>query len=168
MMKEAKEEMLICGIDPGVARLGYALLQEDSGRSEVHSFGCLETPSSLPLPQRLLLLYEELSNILSVKPQAVAIEALFFNKNVRTAFSVAEARGVVLLLCAELDIPVFEYTPPQVKQAVVGFGRAEKHQVQFMLQQTFRLKDLPRPDDAADALAIALCHSQVARFEQRL
>ena len=127
-----------------------------------------ETPSSLPLPQRLLLLYEELSNILSVKPQAVAIEALFFNKNVRTAFSVAEARGVVLLLCAELDIPVFEYTPPQVKQAVVGFGRAEKHQVQFMLQQTFRLKDLPRPDDAADALAIALCHSQVARFEQRL
>lgn len=160
--------VLICGVDPGIARLGYALLHQDLGRSEVRSFGCLETPADLPLPQRLLCLYEQLSEVLAAKPQVVAIEALFFNKNVRTAFSVAEARGVVLLLCAERGIPVYEYTPPQVKQAVVGYGRAEKRQVQIMLQQTFGLKDLPRPDDAADALAIAFCHAQVARFEQRL
>ncbi|HHT71300.1 MAG TPA: crossover junction endodeoxyribonuclease RuvC [Firmicutes bacterium] len=160
--------MLICGVDPGIARLGYALVKQEAGRLEVRSFGCLETPADLSSPQRLLCLYEQLAQVLAAQPRAVAIEALFFNKNVRTAFSVAEARGVVLLLCAERGIPVFEYTPPQVKQAVVGYGRAEKRQVQIMLQQTLGLGDLPKPDDAADALAVAFCHAQVARFEHCL
>jgi crossover junction endodeoxyribonuclease RuvC len=161
--------MLVCGIDPGIGRLGYALLeQQESGKSETIEFGCLETPSNMPLPQRLFSLYQGMEKILTAQPKAVAIEKLFFNKNVKTALSVAEARGVVLLLCAQRDIPVFEYTPPEVKMAVVGYGRADKRQVQIMLQRTLGLKDLPRPDDAADALAIALCHSHVARFEQRL
>ena len=160
--------MLVCGIDPGIGRLGYALLEQESGKSRAVRFGCLETPATIPLPQRLLSLYRRLAEIMTAQPTAVAIEALFFNKNVRTAFSVAEARGVALLLCAQRNIPVFEYTPPEVKLAVVGYGRAEKRQVQIMLQRTLGLEDLPRPDDAADALAIAFCHAQVARFEQRL
>jgi crossover junction endodeoxyribonuclease RuvC len=160
--------MLICGIDPGIGRLGYALLEQKSGKSRALQFGCLETPSTMLLPQRLLSLYQQLTEIMTAQPAAVAIEALFFNKNVRTAFSVAEARGVVLLLCAQRNIPVFEYTPPEVKMAVVGYGRAEKRQVQIMLKRTLDLEELPRPDDAADALAIAFCHAQVAQFKQRL
>ncbi|NMA54531.1 MAG: crossover junction endodeoxyribonuclease RuvC [Firmicutes bacterium] len=160
--------MRICGVDPGIARLGYALLKQNGLKSEVESLGCLETPAGMPTPQRLHYLYGQLKKILTAQPQALAMEALFFNKNVRTALQVAEARGMVLLLCAELNVPVFEYTPPQVKQAVVGYGRAEKRQVQLMLQQTLGLAALPHPDDAADALAVAFCHAQVARFKRRL
>ncbi|HKM39580.1 MAG TPA: crossover junction endodeoxyribonuclease RuvC [bacterium] len=160
--------MLICGVDPGLARLGYALLEHEGMRPEVRDFGCLETPAELPLPQRLLFLYRHLRQVLMVRPQAVAIESLFFNKNTRTAIQVAEARGAILLLCAEIDVPVFEYTPPQVKQAVVGYGRAEKRQVQIMLQRTLGLSGLPQPDDAADALAVAFCHGQVAQFQRQL
>ena len=160
--------MLVCGVDPGIGRLGYALLNQIGGKFSCDGFGCLETSSSTPLPERLLYLYQGMEKILAARPKAVAIEQLFFNKNVRTAFSVAEARGVILLLCAQLNIPVFEYTPPQIKMAVVGYGHAEKHQVQIMLQRTLGLKNIPKPDDAADALAIAMCHAQVARFEQKI
>lgn len=159
--------MLICGIDPGIGRCGYALVELTPNGLKVDSYGCLETPSFLSTAERLYVLYERLQEVLARGPAVLALEALFFNKNARTAVNVAQARGVVLLAAAERGIPVAEYTPPQVKQAVVGYGRAEKRQVQEMLRRSFSLPDLPRPDDAADALAVALCHAQVARFTER-
>lgn len=159
--------MLICGIDPGIGRCGYALVELTDGNLKVLRYGCLETPSLLSTAERLYVLHQRLQEVLACGAEVLALEALFFNKNARTAVNVAQARGVVLLAAAERGIPVAEYTPPEVKQAVVGYGRAEKRQVQEMLRRSFGLPDLPRPDDAADALAVALCHAQVARFTER-
>ncbi|MDK2856480.1 MAG: crossover junction endodeoxyribonuclease RuvC [Bacillota bacterium] len=159
--------MLICGIDPGIGRCGYALVELTDGNVKVLSYGCLETPSLLSTAERLYVLHQRLQEVLACGAEVLALEALFFNKNARTAVNVAQARGVVLLAAAERGIPVAEYTPPEVKQAVVGYGRAEKRQVQEMLRRSFGLPDLPKPDDAADALAVALCHAQVARFTER-
>lgn len=156
--------MRICGIDPGVARCGYALIETAAGTSQVYSYGCLETPAHLSLPERLLVLHQRLQEVFTWGAEVLAIEALFFNKNTRTAMMVAQGRGVVLLSAAQFGLPVFEYTPPEVKQALVGYGRADKRQIQEMLLRTLNLSSLPQPDDAADALAVAVCHAQVASF----
>ncbi|MGI6604338.1 MAG: crossover junction endodeoxyribonuclease RuvC [Firmicutes bacterium] len=159
--------MLVCGVDPGIARLGYALVEQKNGHSTVVTYGCLETPKDMAAAERLLMLHHGLERILESKPDAMAVEELFFNKNIRTAITVAQARGIVLLAAAQRGLRVVEYTPSQVKQAVVGHGRAEKRQVQEMLRLMLRLPVLPQPDDAADALALAVCHAQVAQFHAR-
>lgn len=158
--------MLTIGIDPGTATTGYGLVQEldDGGLHMVH-YGVILTPARQAMPQRLARLYDELEEILKLhRPQSGAVEKLFFQRNVRTAISVGQARGVVLLALARAGVPVAEYTPLEVKQAVTGYGGADKRQVQHMVKALLQLDDVPRPDDAADALAVAICHLHSARL----
>ena len=152
--------MLVIGIDPGTATTGYGLVQEvDDGSLKVVDYGAIITPPDLPMQQRLLQLHRGLKDILLLHhPQSGAVEKLFFQRNVRTAISVGQGRGVALLALAEAQLPVAEYTPLEVKQAVAGYGRADKNQVQEMVRALLGLQDVPRPDDAADALAVAICH----------
>ena len=152
--------MLVIGIDPGTATTGYGLVQElDDGSLMVVDFGAVLTPPDIPMQQRLLKLYHGLKDILLLhRPQSGAVEKLFFQRNVRTAISVGQGRGVALLALGEAELPVAEYTPLEVKQAVVGYGGADKNQVQEMVRALLGLQDVPRPDDAADALAVAICH----------
>lgn len=158
--------MLILGIDPGTALMGYGLVAYERGRLQVIDYGCWETSPAKPISLRLQILYRSLQEVFNrYRPDHVAVEELFFNKNVRTAISIGEARGVALLAAAEAGLPVFEYTPLQVKQAVVGYGRAEKVQVQAMVKALLGLKEVPKPDDAADALAVAICHAHSYRGE---
>jgi crossover junction endodeoxyribonuclease RuvC len=154
------------GIDPGTALMGYGVVEETSGGLRAIDFGAIVTTAAQLPPERLLVLYERLNALLAQhKPSAVAVESLFFNKNVRTALSVGQARGVALLAAAQAGLPVFEYSPLQVKDAVVGYGRASKEQVQLMIRALLELETVPRPDDAADALAIAICHLHSARIQ---
>ena len=157
--------MLVIGIDPGTATTGYGLVREnEDGSLVVVDFGAILTPPDLSMAQRLLELYRRLSEILLLhRPHSGAVEKLFFQRNVRTAISVGQGRGVVLLALAEAGLEVGEYTPLEVKQAVVGYGGADKNQVQQMVCALLGLSDLPRPDDAADALAVAICHLHSAR-----
>lgn len=153
--------MLVLGIDPGTAIMGYGLILVKGNRHSLVEYGCIRTASDSSLEVRLQKIYQELTAIiLQHKPDYFAIEELFFNKNVRTALAVGHARGVALLAAANAGLTAYEYTPLQVKQAVVGYGRAEKAQVQFMVKTLLNLEAIPKPDDAADALAIALCHAQ--------
>lgn len=160
--------MRVLGIDPGVAVTGYAVLEEVSVREAVVvTLGCIRSDQGRALPERLYTIYQGLQGLVAnYRPSAVAVEELFFNRNSRTAMLVSQARGVVLLLAAQAGLPVYEYTPLQVKQAVSGQGRASKQQVQKMVQLLLRLEDIPRPDDVADALAVALCHLHSYRFRQ--
>ena len=152
--------MRIIGIDPGIATTGYGIVESDGQRSVVLDFGCVFTAAELPMPERLQQIYAELTELLHrYKPDIMAVEKLFFCKNVNSAMQVGEARGVLILAGRHAGLPVFEYTPLQVKQSVVGYGRAEKSQVQQMVKVLLCLSKIPRPDDAADALAIALCHA---------
>lgn len=161
--------MLTLGIDPGTATTGFALVREERDEYALVDCGVILTSADEPMPRRLLRLHSELSGLIAAfRPDAVAVEELFFNKNVRTAISVGQARGVILLAAAEADVPAYEYTPLQVKQSVVGYGRAEKRQVQEMVRILLGLDEPPRPDDAADAVAVALCHLQSARVQQRI
>lgn len=155
-----KERSLrILGIDPGFARLGYAVLDFDGRRFQICDFGCIETSPKTPFPERLVVIYDALNQILDqYSPEQVAIEQLFFARNTTTAIAVAEARGVAVLAGARRQLPVFQYTPVEVKSAVVGYGKADKQQVQNMTCQILGLRRIPQPDDAADALAIAICH----------
>ena len=158
--------MRILGIDPGTARLGYGVI-EDSPQLSVVTFGCLTTPSTDDQPDRLLSIYRQLGEIITATaPDEVAVEQLYFNQNVTTAFAVGEARGVVLLRAAEAGCPVSDYSPLQVKQALVGYGRADKRQVQTMVSMALALDKPPRPDDAADALAVAICHAHMRTAQQ--
>ncbi len=151
--------MLIMGIDPGIAISGYGLISGNQSDCYVIEYGVIKTSPGVKMPYRLKKIYEGYTELLQKhKPDAVAVEELFFNKNAKTIISVGQARGAAVLAAALSDIEVFEYTPLQVKQAVVGYGRADKLQVQQMIKIFFNLKELPRPDDAADALAVALCH----------
>jgi crossover junction endodeoxyribonuclease RuvC len=152
--------MIVLGIDPGTATTGYGLLREhEDGNVSVIEYGVILTPADDPMPVRLLTLHQKLGEIILLHhPVSGAVEKLFFQKNVRTALSVGQARGVVLLTMAESDMDIFEYTPLEVKQAVAGYGGADKNQVQQMVRALLSLNEVPRPDDAADALAIALCH----------
>ena len=156
--------MIVLGIDPGTAMTGYGLVERTGSRLRALDYGCLETPAGMPLPERLLLIQDGLIDLVEThRPDLVAVERLFFNKNVQTAFAVGQARGVALLTAARFGLPVHEYGPHEVKLAVTGHGRAEKIQVQRMVQVVLGLAVLPRPDDAADALAIAICLAHAHR-----
>jgi len=161
--------MLIMGIDPGVAISGYGLVYSCNGAYSVVEYGVLRTDNDMPVEQRLKRVFEGyISLIDKYKPDAVAVEELFFNKNAKTVMTVGEGRGVALLAAALKGVDVFEYTPLQVKQAVVGYGRAQKMQIQEMVRILLNLDELPRPDDAADALAVALCHLNSNRINNLL
>ena len=159
--------MLVIGIDPGTATTGYGLVREGAdGSLQVLDYGVILTPPDMPMPERLLELYRKLSELLLLhRPESGAVEKLFFQRNVRTALSVGQARGVVLLALAEAGLTIGEYTPLEVKQAVAGYGGADKNQVQQMVRSLLDLPDIPRPDDAADALAVAICHLHSARIQ---
>lgn len=155
--------MTILGIDPGYAICGFGLIYGDRVKQQLIQYGAIRTQAGRPLPERLKQIYDDAMLLMEqFKPQVVAIEELFFHTNVTTAISVAQARGVVILAAQTLEIPVYEYTPLQVKLAIAGYGRAEKAQVMDMVRRHLNLKENPKPDDAADALAIALCHMRSA------
>ncbi|MCL1820107.1 MAG: crossover junction endodeoxyribonuclease RuvC [Oscillospiraceae bacterium] len=155
--------MIICGIDPGVAIVGFGFIEKDGVKHKSLRHGVIRTPSDLSLEKRLLQIRGDLCQLFDMyEPRVLAVEELFFNTNVTTGINVAHARGVILLTAAERGIPVFSYSPQQVKQAVVGYGKAEKQQVMEMTRVLLNLPRVPRPDDAADALAVALCHSQAS------
>jgi len=150
--------VLVLGVDPGTATTGYGIIEVKGYQYKMVDYGCIKTSPRCAVPQRLQKLYQQVVRLLNAyRPAVVAVEELFFNKNVRTALAVGQARGVVLLAAASQDIQVVEYTPLQVKQGVVGYGRASKRQVQEMVKILLKLDKVPRPDDAADALAIAIC-----------
>jgi len=151
--------MLTLGIDPGTATMGYGLVEENgSGLKEI-CFGAIKTSSKQEMPLRLHKLHTELLAIISKhKPDCVAVEKLFFGRNAKTAMSVGQARGIVILAAAESGVPIAEYTPLQVKIAATGYGKADKGQVQQMVKTLLKMESIPKPDDAADALAVAICH----------
>lgn len=152
--------MRILGIDPGIGRTGWGIIDKTKNTPLPIAYGCFETASTLPVPNRLLLIHQKMSSLLlEYNPDAVAIEELFFNTNAKTAFAVGQARGVILLSAAEQNKPIAIYTPLQVKIAVAGYGRAEKEQIGKMVKQLLKLDTAPAPDDTADALAIALTHA---------
>ena len=157
------------GIDPGTAICGYGLVVEEGTELRLLAYGTIVTRPQQPMAERLRHIYLELRDLIArYDPADVAVEELFFNKNVRTALQVGQARGVILLAAAQHDLPVAEYTPLQVKQAIVGYGRAEKRQVQEMVRLILRMPEIPRPDDAADALAVAICHAHARKITGRL
>ncbi len=158
--------MLVLGIDPGTATTGYGLVREtEQGDLVLVEYGAILTPAGMPQEERLQMLYDRLNEIILLHhPDCGAVEKLFFRRNVTTAISVGQARGVILLAMAQHHMRVAEYTPMEVKQAVSGYGGADKHQVQVMVQALLQMDKLPKPDDAADALAIAICHQHSARM----
>lgn len=160
--------MLVIGIDPGTATTGYGLVQEDeSGNLQAIAYGVIETSARQEMPQRLYELYQQLRDIVLLhRPDCAAVEKLFFQKNVRTALSVGQARGVALLVLAEAQLDIYEFTPLEIKQAISGFGSADKIQVQQMVRVLLNLEEIPSPDDAADALAIAICHIHTHRIHR--
>lgn len=161
--------MKIIGIDPGIAIVGYGVLEQRGNRLVPLDYGCIRTEAALSVPARLKRIYDEVKNLFQeYSPDVVAVEKLFFNRNVTTAFTVGQARGVILLASEEAKVPVAEYTPLQVKMAVVGYGQAEKRQVQEMVRLLLSLSKIPKPDDAADALAIAICHAHSSTALSRL
>ncbi|AGC68467.1 crossover junction endodeoxyribonuclease RuvC [Thermoclostridium stercorarium subsp. stercorarium DSM 8532] len=161
--------MIILGIDPGFAITGYGIISYNGNRFGVLDYGVITTTAEIPHPQRLLLLEEKLLRVINeYKPEFVSVEELFFNNNAKTALQVGEGRGVALLCAARAGIPVYEYTPLQVKQGVTGYGRADKAQVQQMIKVLLGLPKIPKPDDAADALAVAICHAHTYRSISRV
>ncbi len=155
--------MRILGIDPGVATVGFGVIDSERSGQRFVRCGVITTPANTPLTSRLDRIYSDLGELIRLfNPDAAAVEELFFNTNITTGISVAEGRGVILLACFHSGVPVYEYTPLQVKQAVVGYGRAEKRQVIDMVKRILNLPAAPKPDDAADAVAIALCHARSA------
>jgi len=157
--------VLVLGIDPGTAITGYGLVHENDEGLALVECGVITTPSGQSLPQRLQTIYHGLAAIIGQhRPDQVAVEELFFSRNVRTALSVGQARGVVLLAAAEAGLPLHEYKPLEVKQTVAGYGGADKRQVQEMVRMLLHLEQIPEPDDAADAVAVAVCHIHSARM----
>lgn len=159
--------MRVIGIDPGVAITGYGIVEEYSGEYKYIASGCIRTDKDLAPALRLAEIYEKVVELISLySPKALAIEKIFFSKNVRTAFQVGEARGVIMLASAMCRLELFEYTPLQIKQAVAGYGNAEKVQVQKMVQMLLKLPQQPAVDDEADAMAVALCYLQNRHFQE--
>lgn len=158
--------MIILGIDPGYAIVGYGVIEKDNkGKCRVIDYGTIDTPKEESLPIRLKMIAEGMKALIhKYKPDEISVEELFFNNNITTGIAVAEARGVILLTAVEECGNLYEYTPLQIKQAITGNGRAEKKQVQYMTVAILGLKGIPKPDDAADALAAALCHAQTNKF----
>jgi crossover junction endodeoxyribonuclease RuvC len=157
--------MIVLGIDPGLARMGYGVIEKTGNKTLHISHGCITTSKDeLSAGARLNLLYRGLEDLfVEHHPERAAVEKLFFSKNITSAIGVAEVRGIILLICEQKGIPVTEYTPNQVKQAITGSGRADKKQVQEMIRRLLHLDEVPRPDDAADGLSIALCHIHTMR-----
>lgn len=161
--------MKILGIDPGYAILGYGVVEKTGNRFKVCNYGAVTTDAGMDMTDRLEYLYDSLREIIEEeKPDVASIEQLFFNTNAKTAIMVGQARGVAVLACVKGGLEVAEYTPLQIKQALVGYGRAEKKQVQMMVKTILNLKEVPKPDDTADALAAAICHGHSADTRKRL
>jgi len=159
--------MIILGIDPGLATIGYGVINKENQNISLVDYGIISTPAGMPLPKRLSIIYRDIQEIISIhKPQSIAYEELFFYRNVTTAIDVGQARGVCIIAGDNYvgSENLYEYTPMQVKQAVCGYGHADKVQVQQMVKILLNLKNIPKPDDAADALAIAICHGQSIRL----
>ena len=155
--------MRILGIDPGVAIVGFGLIESERGAVRMLQYGAVNTSAGMPLATRLVQIEQDLTQLIQqFKPDEIAIEELFFSKNITTGIAVAHGRGVLLCAAERCGIPLFEYTPGQVKMAVTGYGKAEKRQVMDMVRRLLKLKAVPRPDDAADALALAICHARSA------
>lgn len=164
----SNDGLVTLGIDPGTAILGFGVIRGTSDPILV-DVGVIETRSDSPMPQRLMILHAQTSTLIErFRPDVLAIEQLFFARNVTTAIAVGQARGVILLAAAQAGVPVAEYSPSEVKFAVVGYGKADKRQMQEMVRIILNLNEAPHPDDAADALAIALCHAQTAPFNDRV
>lgn len=161
--------MIILGIDPGTATTGYGIIRCENGTLTYLGHGCIRTESSLSHPERLLKIYQGLLRLIKeFSPTVLAVEKIFFNINIKTAMSVGEARGTALLAGAALNVPLAEYNPLQVKMALVGYGKADKKQVQYMVQKVLGLDSLPRPNDAADALAVAICHAHSVGYQEKV
>lgn len=159
------DTLIIMGIDPGIAILGYGLVEYKGNSFKVIDYGAITTAAGMPMSERLCIIHKQLNALIEqYKPEAFAIEELFFNKNIKTALTVGHARGVAVVVAANLGVPIFEYTPLQVKQAIAGYGRAEKKQMQQMVKLLLNLKEVPKPDDVADALAVAICHGNSSNF----
>lgn len=160
--------MIALGFDPGTARLGYGVIESEPEPRAI-DYGVIVTSATMPMAQRLLEIHAAVGQLICrYKPDAIAVELLFFARNVTTAMTVGQARGVVLLAAAQHDVPLAEYSPSEVKQAVVGYGKADKGQIQEMVRIMLDLATVPTPDDAADALAVAICHAQIAPFRARV
>lgn len=161
--------MRILGIDPGVAIVGYGVIEYNKNTFKVIDYGKITTPAHTPLPQRLKMVYDGMTELVNTfKPDVVSMEELFFNTNVTTAIAVGHARGVLVLATENASVPLAEYTPLQIKQAVAGYGRADKNQVQQMVKRFLNLTEVPKPDDTADALAVAICHAHSASLSGKL
>ena len=155
--------MRILGIDPGIAIVGFGLIESNRGSVRMLQYGAVTTEAGLPLATRLVQIENDMTALIAqLKPDEIAVEELFFSKNITTGIAVAHGRGVILCTAEKLGVPIYEYTPMQVKQAVVGYGRADKKQVMDMVRRILSLQAVPKPDDAADAVAIALCHARSA------
>lgn len=151
--------MVVLGIDPGTATTGYGVISYEAGRQKMLEYGIISTKANIDMAYRLAKINEDLDDlILKYNPNVVAVEDLYYQKNAKTVITVAQSRGVILMTAAKQGLKVAEYTPLQVKQAVVGYGQADKKQVQFMVQKLLNIPNIPKPDDAADALAVAICH----------
>lgn len=159
--------MLVLGIDPGTAITGYGLVREEDEGLALVDYGVITTPAGQPLPERLQTIYQGLAAVIRKhNPKTAAVEELFFSRNARTALSVGHARGVALLALADAGLPIYEYKPLAVKQAIAGYGGADKLQVQEMVRMLLNLDHVPHPDDAADAVAVAICHVHSARMAE--
>lgn len=155
--------MRILGIDPGFATIGFGLVEAERAQVHMVTYGAITTPAGLPLSKRLYQISQDMEELIGkLRPDVISIEELFFNTNITTGIAVAHGRGVILCTAEKMGVPIYEYTPMQVKQAVVGYGLAEKKQVMDMTRRLLKLNAVPRPDDAADALAIAICHARSA------
>ena len=163
--------MRALGVDPGTAITGWGVVDLEPGSDDLHSvgYGAITTPAKMPLPERLIVIFDEMKAIIDqYQPETAAVESLFFSRNVTTALSVGHGRGVAMLALAKADLPIAEYKPLEIKQAVVGYGGADKVQMQRMVRMLLNLDELPRPDDAADGLAIAICHLHSVRLNSLL
>ncbi|MCA9946151.1 MAG: crossover junction endodeoxyribonuclease RuvC [Ardenticatenaceae bacterium] len=158
--------MRILGLDPGTATTGYGIVDVEEGEFTAVTYGVIKTPAKMPMPQRLQIIQQELQQLLDdYQPDSVGVEEVFFGRNVTTAITVGQARGVLLLTLANAGLPIGEYSPPKIKDAVTGYGKADKAQVQLMVRNLLDLEETPRPDDAADGLAVAITHYHYQRFE---
>jgi crossover junction endodeoxyribonuclease RuvC len=158
--------VIILGVDPGYAITGFGVVEHDGQRFKTLDFGTIETPAGMPFPERLLAIDQGIDSLIrTYQPGCVAVEELFFYRNTTTAMGTAQARGVAVVAAARVRLPVHEYTPMQVKLAVTGYGHAEKTQVQEMVRILLNLKEIPKPDDAADALAVAICHAHTGNLD---
>ncbi|MCI5970848.1 MAG: crossover junction endodeoxyribonuclease RuvC [Oscillospiraceae bacterium] len=161
--------MIILGIDPGIAIVGYGVIEYKGNKFKVMDYGAITTPAGMKVKDRLKIIYDGVIDIIQThKPDCIAIEELFYNNNAKTVINVAQGRAMPYLAAANTNLEIYEYTPLQVKQAVVGYGRAEKKQVQQMTKMLLNLEKIPKPDDTADALAIAVCHAHSFRMNQKI